>query len=480
LARMTRGGSPAGPPGEGAEAGAGRGLGARGAAFWGGFARIYLGYKGAQVRAAARRLRGVEGEEALWAEHHRWAGVCIWDLATELRGFYLKAGQFLGSRGDFVPKETVEVLRGLQDAVPPMRSAEVEKVLLEELGLQDLDDAFVWVDLEKPIGSATIAQVHKAMVRPGRLQRPTRGRLRRLFRRYYYCAEDPEDLVALKVQNPHQRSRVAHDLKNIRRAAHFLQKFEIKFDLTSVVDELAAQVNLEFDFQREAGVQDQLAARLKPLGVRVPRSIPALSTPRLLTMEFLDGVPLSQAMDHPILRSMPASMQSNFKRKFLGQISQAYAAMIFGDGLFQADPHPGNFMVMKGGGLGLLDFGQSKTLDKGQQRRLATLVLLLSSSGRGDDHAIMDALLDLGVVFERRDPGSCAKMATHLFDTRGAIPDPFSPESPLRSNAITTFPRDMFFVMRVVQLLRGLKAHMNIPDGFSSADQWSVLARSHV
>ena len=431
----------------------------------------------AQARARARRLRGLGGEEALWAEHHRWAGDSIWDLVTELRGFYLKAGQFLGSRGDFVPKETVEVLRGLQDAVPPMRSAEVEAVLLAELGLQTLDEAFEWVDLENPIGSATIAQVHKAMVLPGRLQRPTQGRLRRLWRR-----EDPEDLVALKVQNPHQRSMVAQDLKNIRRAARFLQQFELKFDLTSVVDELAAQVNLEFDFQREAGVQDQLAARLKPLGVRVPRSIPALSTPRLLAMEFLDGVPLSQAMDHPILRSMPAKMQTTFKRKFLGQISQAYATMIFGDGLFQADPHPGNFMVMQGGRLGLLDFGQSKTLDKGQQRRLATLVLLLSSSngGRGDDHAIMDALLDLGVVFERRDPGSCATMATHLFDTRGAVPDPFSPESPLRANAITTFPRDMFFVMRTVQLLRGLKAHMDVPDGFSSADQWSVLARTHV
>ena len=173
-----------GGAGRGALAGRGGGAGPRTVAFWGGFARIYFGYKGAQARAAALRLwgGGAAGEEALWAAHNRWAGLRMWALATELRGFYLKAGQFLGSRGDFVPKETVEVLRRLQDSVPPMRAAEVEALLLHELGLERLSDMFEWVDLAEPLGSATIAQVHRASVRPGRLPRPWEGRMWRLIR----------------------------------------------------------------------------------------------------------------------------------------------------------------------------------------------------------------------------------------------------------------------------------------------------------
>ena len=250
-----------------------------------------------------------------------------------------------------------------------------------------------------------------------------------------------------------------------------------------MVDELAAQVSLEFDFTREAWVQDRVGERLRPLGVQVPRSIPALSTPRLLAMEFLDGVPLTKAMDHPSLRSMPASTQFKFKQRLLEQISEAYGSMILGNGgLFQADPHPGNLMLMRGGRLGLLDFGQSKTLDREEQRRLAAVILALASGRQGEEgeRDVMDALFRLGLIFERADPGTCAEAGVHLFDTRGALPDPLSPDSPLRSNAITTFPRDMFFVMRVVQLLRGLKAHMEVPDGFSSAEQWSRLARNHV
>lgn len=474
-----------GGAGRGAPAGRGAGAGPRTAAFWGGFARIYFGYKGAQARAAALRLwgGGAAGEEALWAAHNRWAGLRMWALATELRGFYLKAGQFLGSRGDFVPKETVEVLRRLQDSVPPMRAAEVEALLLHELGLEHLSDMFEWVDLAEPLGSATIAQVHRASVRPGRLPRPWEGRMRRLIRWVRAASGGGGEVIALKIQNPHQRAKVDQDLRNLRRAARFIQDFELKFDLTSVVDELAAQVSLEFDFAREAWVQDRVGERLRPLGVRVPRSLPSLSTPRLLAMEFLDGVPLTKAMDHPSLQSMPASAQLKFKQRLLEQISAAYGNMILGDGgLFQADPHPGNLMLLRRGRLGLLDFGQSKTLDREEQRQLAAVVLALASGRESeeDERAVMDALFRLGVVFERPDPGTCAEVGAHLFDTRGALPDPFAPDSTLRSNAITTFPRDMFFVMRVVQLLRGLKAHMGVPDGFSCAEQWSHLARRHV
>lgn len=176
--------------------------------FWRRASGIYLAYKFAQGRARLMELRGCSPEEVkevLWTPHHSWAGAEMYALAVDLRGFYLKASshgatnirmctsqpyrlllvlhdivrgaelhsawlldwtsqvfQFIGARGDFVPEPICRKLSRLHDEVPPMPPHQVQDILQKELGVQQIRDVFEWIDLEKPLGSASLSQVQSA------------------------------------------------------------------------------------------------------------------------------------------------------------------------------------------------------------------------------------------------------------------------------------------------------------------------------
>ncbi|KAL6759162.1 hypothetical protein V8C86DRAFT_2580560 [Haematococcus lacustris] len=264
------------------------------------------------------------------------------------------------------------------------------------------------------------------------------------------------------------------DLKNIRAAALYLSKTELPFDLVSAVDELNKQIKLEFDFAREARVMDRIAQHLAPLSSRitVPRSVPGLVSKRLLVMQFIEGVPLLDL--HSRVLQLSEAQRKVAKRRILSRVAEAYGHMILGEGLFQADGHPGNILVGKGARIGLLDYGQSKQLTPEQRLGLAQLILQLHKNA--SEEAVSKALADVGVATARDDVPLRAEMAFGMFDTRGKI-NPFDPNSPIKKCAITAFPPDLFFVLRVVQLLRGMASGMGISD-FSSASQWAPLART--
>jgi predicted unusual protein kinase regulating ubiquinone biosynthesis (AarF/ABC1/UbiB family)/LysM repeat protein len=236
----------------------------------------------------------------------------------------------------------------------------------------------------------------------------------------------PDRVVAVKVQYPSAEAQMAMDLRNIRGAAAFLrQTGEIPFDMVSAVDELRTQIAFEFDFAREARVMDTIALHLDggwggrskgggagggalallsapwrllreaagligvasatsqtaplspsaPARVRVPRSIPGLVTRRVLAMEFIEGVPLLQLADR--VQHLPQWQRDRAARRVLERVSEAYGRMILGEGLFQADGHPGNIMVTPGGGVALLDYGQSKQLPRREQVAFARIVKAL-------------------------------------------------------------------------------------------------------
>lgn len=486
---------------------------ARTAEFWARASSIYLGYKGTQLRALAARLVGWPAariQESVWDAQQERAAQQMYDLCVELRGFYLKAGQFLGARGDFVPEQICRKLSLLHDRVPPMPASQVRSVVEAELGGVPLDAVFEWIDLENPLGSASISQVHKAKLRPlpGRPRRRRRGWLSLDFFLPFLkngdnghdlaaaalpppesplapTAPPPVDLalawqqapadgiVAVKVQYPNALPTMSLDLSNLRLLAAFLSKTELKFDMLSAVDELARQIRLEFDFRREARIMDAVARQFEGLGHRivVPRSVPSMVTPRLLVMNFLDGVPITRMKDAREFQNLSEATKRMAARRILSRVSEAYGRMVLLDGLFQADGHPGNILVMKKGRIGLIDYGQSKRLPDGYRRAFAQLVKALDS---GDEGAVCVALDGLGVVTERDDKPVKAEMARGMFDTSGKV-DPFDPESPIKKMGISTFPADMFFVLRVVQLLRGLADGMGVGD-FSSAKQWRPFA----
>ncbi|KAK9826706.1 hypothetical protein WJX74_011071 [Apatococcus lobatus] len=428
----------------------------RTASFWGRASLIYAAYKLTQFRAVAATSLIAWNEEdveaRIWQPQHKWAGQQMYLLAVDLRGFYLKVGQFLGSRGDFLPEALCAELAGLHDAVPPMSRQQSRQVIERELGGRKLESVFEWIELS-PIGSASIAQVHRAQAKK------------------QFAGLGPDGLVAVKIQYPGALPTMRKDLIQIRRAAQFLQKTELRFDLTSPVDELAGQVRLEFDFVREARLMTRIRDHLRDLRsmITIPTPIVEMLTERLLVMSFLDGLPISKLKDSMSDRSV--AEQELGKKLILERISEAYGRMILLEGLFHADCHPGNLMVLPEARIGLLDFGQAKQLSQSLRWDFSRLILALDNQ---DEQQISEALLKVGVVTERDDSSLRSEMAYGMFDTRGRV-DPFDANSPLKKIAVESFNRDMFFVLRVIQLLRGLATNMGVED-FSTAHHWRPLA----
>ena len=152
---------------------------ARAATFWRRAATVYGGYKLFQAKTSAARAAGVSEEKikADWEATHTWAGAEMRDIALGLGGFYLKVGQLLSNRVDFVAPPVCKALAVLFDAVPPMPGAAVRSVIEAELG-GTVESFFEELDLDKPIGSASIAQVRKKMTEgdgDGALPRPPTG-----------------------------------------------------------------------------------------------------------------------------------------------------------------------------------------------------------------------------------------------------------------------------------------------------------------
>ncbi|GIL83202.1 hypothetical protein Vretifemale_12058 [Volvox reticuliferus] len=468
--------------------------------FWRRAVYIYGSYKAAQLRSLFLKATGrsdAEVHDSVWVPHHTWAGEEMYELCISLRGFYLKAGQFIGSRSDFVPEQICRKLALLCDKVPPMSADTTRAALQQELGVSDLSELFEWIDLETPLGSASISQVHKARLRrfsrtelsranaslrrqrpqeyqlapgegawdvcntlgmslrelmainkgvnleqlqPGQTIRVLKPKSLESYKNGGSSSSSSTDhrapavaalmhavatgdapksgLVAVKVQYPGALPIMMSDLKNIRAAAFYLSKTEIKFDLVSAVDELNKQIRFEFDFTREARVMDTISEHLRPQSnhLQIPRSVGGLVTKRALVMNFIEGVPLLEARDR--VSKMSPRARDAAKRLILSRVSEAYGRMIFGEGLFQADGHPGNILIGRGGRVGLLDYGQSKQLPDEKRRAFAELVLALNRGRAGE---ISAALGDLGVVTERNDPEIRTEMAYGMFDTRGKV-----------------------------------------------------------
>ncbi|KAH7619626.1 hypothetical protein Ndes2526B_g06607 [Nannochloris sp. 'desiccata'] len=498
--------------------------------FWLRVSTIYFGYKATQLRALAAQVSGWNSDRIksdLWDPQQEKAASQMYNLCVDLRGFYLKAGQFLGARGDFVPEQICRKLSLLHDQVPPMPAAQVRAVIEEELGNVPMDQVFEWIDLDNPLGSASISQVHKAKLKPlpgqqyssslGWWKRPlglffpflrnrknqigdvtaavaiadssssstAPGTINRSALALVPVGNPPVDLtlawqqaptdgiVAVKVQYPNALPTMSLDLSNLRVLAAFLSKTELKFDMLNAVDELSKQIRLEFDFRREARIMDAVARHFEGQSdkIVVPRSVPTMVTPRLLVMNYLDGVPITRMKDQIAFQNLSEATKRLAAKRILSRVAEAYGRMILINATFQADAHPGNLMVMKGGRIGVIDYGQSKRLPDWERAQFARLILALDS---GNERAVSKALDNLGVVTERDDTEIKAEMARGMFDTTGKV-DPFDPESPIKKMGITTFPADMFFVLRVVQLLRGLQDGMGIND-FSSAQQWKPFA----
>lgn len=387
-------------------------------------ARIYLGYK-----ITERKVRKMPPDAAAteWDRRHERFAESLYRLAVDLRGLYVKAGQFIGTRSDLLPVQYSRSLSRLQDQVPPRPVGQVRETIERELG-KPMAELFASFE-EKALAAASLAQVHRATLHDGRD-------------------------VAVKVQYPEVRALVRLDVRNLRTMVGIVARREPNFDFRAVVNEISSQVPLEMDFVREAEMTRRIRLNLAEIpGVVIPRVIEGgYVSEKVLVTEFLEGARLLDAARHHELGADPAVLAE--------MIAGAYGHQIMVDGLFQADPHPGNILVLPGGHVGLLDFGLTKELPLNSRLGFARLVLAVN---RRDSDGISEAFRELGVKTKSDDPGEVMSLMQLFFDARADRSDPLSRNGPLKRNPIEAIPGDLVLLGRVVGLLRGVCASLGTP-----------------
>lgn len=286
----------------------------------------------------------------------------------ELKGPFAKAGQFASLRYDVLGPDVREALATLQDRVPPLPFGEIAACVEAEL---DAPLASRFLDFDpQPLGAASVAQVHRARLAP-----------------------DGEP-VAVKVQYPWLAHALPADLALVRR---LLRAFAPRRDAPGrerLFDEFAAGIADELDFVREARVAREIAANLAgDEQVVVPHVYDALTTRRLLVMSYVPAVPLADRAAL-VARDVPL-------RAVLETLARAYAKQVFVDGLFHADPHPGNLFVIDEPGMSVrprvlfIDFGLSKHLDPVLRRELQQGIHALL---RRDVEGFLDGMDRMGMI----------------------------------------------------------------------------------
>ncbi|XP_057744099.1 uncharacterized protein LOC130962020 isoform X2 [Arachis stenosperma] len=423
--------------------------------FWVRAIDIYTGYKVFQVRVNFER--DVQKREALWERQHELAADKVYAMCADLGGFFLKIAQILG-KPDLAPAAWVRRLVTLCDQAPATPFQTVKLILENELG-QGIDDVFDRFDME-PLGSASIAQVHKARLRG-----------------------DKSDVV-VKVQHPGVQDLMMTDLRNLQAFALYMQKTDIKFDLYSVTKEMEKQIGYEFDFKREAAAMECIRKFLyqnnRRAPVLVPRVIRDMVTRRVLVMEFIDGIPIMNLGDEIAKRGINprGRAAAAAKQKILQSLTLAYGQMILKSGFFHADPHPGNILICKGSEVGLLDYGQVKDLPEPLRLGYANLVLAIAD---GDQLRAAESYRELGIETIsncENEQQELFRLATTMFDTKlppgVTMLQPFSEESSIKKIGVQSFPEELFSVLRTVHLLRGLSVGLGI--NYSCAEQWRPIA----
>lgn len=406
------------------------------------FGRVYLGIRA--HRLLARRFPRKD-EAQRWSELHETCANSIYSTAIELRGMILKGCQFLGTRADILPREYVDVLSRLQDRVPPHSFDVVRRTVEHELGCE-LDDVFPSFS-RAPVASASLAQVHDARLRDGRR-------------------------VAVKVQYPEIEKLVKGDLANLETLFRSVRWLEPDFDLMPLIEELGDLVPRELNFLAEATNAETIGEFFEGHDeIGVPRIHWEHTTRRVLTMEYIDGIKITD-LDGLQAAAVDVRWASR-------TLAIAYCEQILRHGFFNADPHPGNILIEpRADGpprLVLLDFGLAKELPPHFRRGVLSFATAVM---RRDASDMASSLLELG--FETRDGSaeSLKDIADYILDLSERFRDRSGEQmgfaermgelpGHIRENPIVRVPTHLVLLGRVLALLSGvnrsLGAKLDLP-----------------
>jgi predicted unusual protein kinase regulating ubiquinone biosynthesis (AarF/ABC1/UbiB family) len=279
-------------------------------------------------------------------------------LADDLEAMgptYVKLGQVLSGRPDLLPDAYLKALARLQDKVKPFPYAEVEQIVATNLGVR-ISKAFSRFDTT-PIAAASLGQVHSAALRDGRL-------------------------VVVKVQRPNIRKQIIEDFEVLEQIAEVLDahtELGRRHRFLKILEEFRITIQQELNYEREAQNLIALGANLKEFElIQVPQPIPDYSTRSVLTMDYVQG--------RKITSVGPLSRLEMNGTVLAEELFKAYLQQVLVDGLFHADPHPGNVFLTDDGRIALLDLGMVGHTTPGMQENLLKLLLAIGE-GRSDEAA---------------------------------------------------------------------------------------------
>jgi ubiquinone biosynthesis protein len=288
----------------------------------------------------------------------------------ELGPTFIKFAQLVATRPDIFPARLVIELKKLQDRVPPFASDEAAKIIQEELG-QPVDALFESFE-RLPLAAASIAQVHKAVLRDGRQ-------------------------VIVKVRRPNLERIIETDIDILKGLASLIEEDipeSRNYNPSKLVEEFSRSLKLECDLRREGrNIQRFSAAFREETDFITPKVYTELSSERVLTEEFIDGFKIDEVKK---LKEFGISAPA-----LAGVLNRVVLRSIFEHGFFHADPHPGNILVTREGKVCLIDFGAMGRVDKSRLFQILQFILaILSKDLDGTLRVLKDSKLLTSTVDE--------------------------------------------------------------------------------
>ncbi len=374
-----------------------------------------------------RRFLIVGGPRRTTSETRVRRARILLDSFLTLGPTFIKLGQLLSARPDVLPPEYVTELSKLQDEVPPAPWESARGVVESELGA--VDEWFDEFDTTA-ISGASLGQVYRASV-------------------------DGRD-VAVKVRRPGIESIVETDLRIIRFSVPILLRFiddARAFSLETLADEFGRVIRQEMDYEREAAMLAEIRENFADDDrIVIPRIIESHSSERVLTMEYIPGTKITD--------TETLDARGIDRERVAKTLERAYLQMIVEDGVYHADPHPGNLAVQEDGSIVFYDFGMSGRVDEFVQARIVDFYVAAADR---DTEAILDALIELGTLSpeaDRRVMGEVMELA--IQDARGQQIEQYRVQQIVDQVERTIYefplrlPSNLALVMRVATVVEGV------------------------
>ncbi len=345
--------------------------------------QIFLSYA---WLALQRRFRTPERMQALTYAAHRRNAHRAREAIVDLQGLFIKVGQLISIMANFLPEAFRRELEGLQDQVPPRPYEDIEARLREEFDGRAPREVFAQFDPE-PIASASIGQVHVARLHSG-------------------------EKVAVKVQYPDIEEIVRTDLRALRRIFGLLAHFMPEWGFDTIYREIREMVLAELDYRAEADAVRRIGDNFKARpDVLTPQVIADHSTARVLTLQWMDGTKVAD------LEGLAA--EAIDRKRAARLVVEAYCQQIFIDGIYHADPHPGNLLLRPGSTAGagptlvFLDFGATAQVSQGMRKGM---VSFLQGAITRDTGRIVSAMKEMGFISRRADPEVFDRVVAYFHD----------------------------------------------------------------